>query len=127
MSDDFLGADFFEQTDERRFMEVPLSRGKVRIRSLTEAELTEWRLSCLNASGDTTKDRLASSQRRMIVRSVVNAAGDLILNEHHVDTMSRKDGKDISTLAAACQRFNGVDDREVEDLVGNSAAIGATE
>ena len=91
--------DFLRPTP-RRFAYVDLPNGQtVRIRSLTERE---------NRDGKPSPARVADLNRRLIVLTLVDENGDLLLNPGDVGTIESLDSAITGHLADAIGRHVGV-------------------
>lgn len=108
---------------KRRYktVDLPVSEHKVRIRSLSENEVSEYQ-SVTVASGGTglRRDRLRDANRRLIVLCLVDQAGNRILGKSHIAKLGEWDGADTAFLYDECVNHCGLNREDIEDLVKNS-------
>lgn len=100
---------------------LPISGNKVRIRSLSERELSAYQAATVSANGTgLRRNRLEDANRRLIVLCLVDGAGNRICNDNHVRKMENWDAADTSYLYEQCAEHVGVRTEDIEDLVKNS-------
>ena len=104
--------------NKRRFrdVDVPLI-GKVRIRSLTERERSEYEAGFLDGSGNVSS--LVDSKVRLIVLCVCNAEGHRLFTDEEATVLSDVDAVVTNTLADECRRLSGFSDEDVGKLEKN--------
>lgn len=115
-------------TGRRRFREVslPVSGLAVRIRSLTESEVSAYYAHVATAKTDTGRNkRIENANRRMFALCLVDHEGNRLLTDAEADCLGNLDAADSQELAVACQQHAGINQRDVEDLVKNSEPTGA--
>jgi hypothetical protein len=117
--------DLFAAPPRRRFTTVvlPISGHKLRIRSLTERELSAYQTTTVAASGGPRRERLNDAARRMIVLCVVDTDGNRLMTDQHIAKLADWDAADTNHLYQECAKHVGVSQVDVEDLVKNSEAI----
>lgn len=105
----------------RRFVAitVPGLPGKVRLRSLTEREKTDYELAFLDKKGNTDKKRLDESRRALICLVVVDANGNPILSDEDVKALQDVDAMTTTTIYGAAMKFCGFNIEEPEELRKN--------
>lgn len=111
---------------KRRFKDVllPVSRKKVRIRSLFEGEKEAYEAEMLDKKGSgLRKDKLLNARRRLIVLCLVDKDGTPILSNADLDALRNLDGADMATLQEECQSHCGFKQGDIEGLVGNSDGV----
>ena len=103
---------------------LPISGLLVRIQSLTERELSQYQSAVIASSGaKLQRARLEDASRRLIVRCLVDEAGNRLLADSHVGRLADWDAADTAYLYEACAAHVGVNRTDIEDLVKNSDAI----
>jgi len=109
----------------RRYVEatLPTSNLRVRVRSLSEREISRYQASMVTTKGAPRIERVARANRKLIVLCLVTAAGDRLMKDSDAEKLEEWDGKDSSFLAEVCSRHTGITSGDVEDLVGNSSEI----
>lgn len=111
---------------KRRYTHVDLPDGtRARLRNLTEREKSQFEADLLTDRGSLRKNRLEDAKRRLIVQTVVDAAGDLVLQPGDVKLLEEQDGALTSALYDAARKHCGFDVDDLEGLVKNSAGIHA--
>ena len=110
---------------KRRYREVtlPVSGLAVRIRSLTEGELSAYQRRMF-AKGGRGFDPIAlqSANRRLFVQCLVDDEGNRQFADHEADKLADMDAADASVLYEACTEHCGIDRADVGDLAKNSVA-----
>lgn len=100
----------------RRFKDVQVpGLGKVRIRSLTEAEVQKieqpnYRIKGKTGTAAVNLDKLADQTLRYIAAAVVDGNGDAILSNADVDDLRQKDKGMIDFLYREIESFCGLED-----------------
>lgn len=114
--------DFFA-LPTRRFKDVPLAGMKFRIRSLLEGEWAAHQLGNLDlTNGGNNMDGLKSSDARLIVACVVNAAGEPVFTDTDVPRLAYSDAGWTEPLVREIRRHCRVVD--VEEAKKNSSTTG---
>lgn len=127
MSDFAVAADLFGKgTCPRRYKvtdPLPVRGVKVRIRSLTEREVSEYQSATIAKKGDGLRtDRLKDANRRLIALCLVDGDGNPYVTPAMQSEMSDWDAADTSFLYDACAQHCGLNKSDIEDLVKNSEA-----
>jgi len=121
--------ELFANAFRRRFKELtlPVSGLRVRIRSLSEPELSAYSCQPISAdgAGKVRKARLEDATRRLICLSLADADGNRLLSDADAPSLAQWDSADTQYLRAAIAPFVGLQRGDVEDLVKNSDAIRA--
>jgi len=113
---------------KRRYktVDLPVSGLTVRIQSLTEREVADYQQEAFKKSGNgLIPARLRDSGPRLIVRCVVDASGNRIMNASNVPQLLEWDSADSNCLQRACMDHCGIrDDENLDGLVKNSETTG---
>lgn len=106
---------------KRRYVDVPLpTGGKVRVRSLSEAERTEHEMSVLDAKGDWKRSLAAQQRRRLIAVTVCDGEGSLLFSTRNLEEVARLDSADAAAIFDAAAKLSGLRKSDIEELEGNS-------
>ncbi len=120
-------ADLFPSGGPRRRyrkLTLPITGAKVRIRSLTELESSNYQATILNTRGGSTsyiRQRLIDANRRLITLCLVDSGGNRILGKNDIDRMADWDAADGAYLYDECAAHCGLNRDDLEGLVKNSA------
>lgn len=107
----------------RRFTEVVVPGGsRVRIRSITEGERSDWESAMLDPRGRPKRAAMRRWKVGLIVLCVVDADGNPLFSAGDIDGLMQVDSAITNRLFDACQEHCGVSDDDVEALEKNSAA-----
>lgn len=115
-------------TGKRRFKELslPTSGLRVRIRSLTERELSRYQSATIASSGTGLKrSKLEDASRRLILLCLVDHDGNQLLGNDDLLKLADWDAADTSFLYDECAKHCGINRSDIEDLVKNSDEIPA--
>ena len=110
-------------TGKRRFrdLSLPTNGLRVRIRSLTERELSRYQSATIASGGTGLKrSKLEDASRRLIVLSLVDHDGNQLLGNGDADRLADWDAADTSFLYDECAKHCGINRSDIEDLVKNS-------
>lgn len=108
---------------KRRFKELtlPICGLRVRIRSLTEGEVSRYQGALLSRRGrGIVSGRITEANRRLVVLCLVDAKANRLFKDSDADKLKEWDGADVQFLADECTTFCGLDRDDLEALVGNS-------
>ena len=94
---------------------LPVCGLKVRIRSLSEREKSEFEAEAVNANGNQIRSKVKNIRRRLIVRCSVEPQ----LKAEHIVELGNMDGKDLAAWGNACSELVGFSDADIEKLEGN--------
>ena len=115
-------------TGARRFRTVtlPVSKLTLRLRSLTEGEVSAYHTRVSVAGSVASRSaRLQSAARRLFALCLVDAEGNRLLSDDEAETLGEKlDAADAQVLYDACSNHTGINQADVESLVKNSGATG---
>lgn len=94
-----------------------------RIRSLTEAEKSDYETLTLTTKGQVNKDKLNDARRRLVALCLVDAQGNRICGDADVDKLKGIDGLITSHIYDECRVHCGFEDGDIEKLVKNSENV----
>jgi hypothetical protein len=115
----FLGVEDMLSTPNVYYRDVPAFGGTVRLASLNAEELIEF----LSANDNPEQKRRASV--RMVVRGLVNEAGERIGKPEHVDLFLKKDSGNVNRLIRAMMELTGLSDEESKEAKNSSGGAGS--
>jgi hypothetical protein len=117
----FVTIDQWLAPDQRTFIEVDVEGfGRVRIRSLNEEERTAIEAPNFTKKGELNLEKSRDTKLRAIAAAVVNANGDPIMGNIHVQQLRKKDSRLISTVYNAIAKHCGLDSDTREATEKNS-------
>lgn len=101
--------DFLE--DDTEYAEIPgLKDGQVvRIKSLTAGDIIEW-------SEASEGEAKRTAGLRLIIRSVVDAEGKLLMDDTYISTLRKKSHKITERIVREILRHNGMQVKQQEDV-----------
>ena len=102
-------------------LDLPVSGRKVRIRSLSERELSAYTTATISRKGvGMRRARLEDANRRLIAMVLVDAAGNRLLSDRDAGKLADWDSADSSYLYDEAAGHVGLKEGDLEDLVKNS-------
>jgi hypothetical protein len=108
---------------KRRFNTVmlPVSELFVRIRSLTERELSEYQSEAIGSvRGGYKKSKFEDASRRFIVLCAVDADGNQLFQTADISVLAKWDAADSNFLYDKCAEWVGLNRQDADDLGKNS-------
>lgn len=111
--------------NQRRFttVEIPEHGLSFRIQSLTEAEKSHYETQTLTKKGDVSRAKINDARRRLVCLCLVDEVGNRLFADGEQDLLKPIDGLATSRIYDACRDHCGFAEGDIEDMVGNSAAI----
>jgi len=109
--------------EKRRYRDVdlPVCGATVRIRSLTEGELSAYQRKMFAKNGrGFDGEAMKTANRRLFVLCLVDEQGTPLLGGHDAEQLTNMDSADSSTLYEACAEHCGIDRTDLGDLGKNS-------
>lgn len=120
-------AELFSAAPKRRYKDLvlPVMGLPVRIRSLTERELSGYTNALLtnDGQGRLRKSRMEDATRRLLCLCLVDAEGDRLLADADAGKLVESDSADTQFLYTECAEWVGLKRGDVEDLVKNSEKV----
>ncbi len=122
----YLTRDDFFRPAERRYIDVPLGGGrKVRLRSLTEPEMSAYEASILTSKGEFSPSKMMRARRKLICLTVVDAEGNRVLSDEDAVKLQDMDGATANEIYNAACTHCGIRESDIEELAKNSERVGA--
>ena len=113
--DQILKADDCSHED----IDVPEWGGSVRIIAMAACERDAFEASMLDSKGKGDSKRLQNFRARFIARCIVDADNNRLFSDKDMVALGKKSAKPVSRIFDACQKLNGMTDKDVEELEGN--------
>lgn len=99
-------------------VELPTSGLTVRIQSLTAGEQNRYETVMMGADGKLDKRRLEDAEARLVVKCLVDDAGNRLFSDGQVAEIAGWDGADAAFLYRECAKHCGIN-RNQENLEKN--------
>ena len=114
-----------DKLPKRRFVYVPITGGlRVRLRSLSELEKSEYEGSIMSKRGGINIDKLLYSRQRLIALTAVDEDGKLLYDpDGDLTKLNGLDGLVSVIVWDKARAHCGFEDGDIEELVKNSNAI----
>jgi len=106
-----------------RYCTVDVADLSFRIRSLSEAEKSEFETSILSSEGKYSLAKIKRQRRRLIAICLVDQSGGQLLKGDDQNALKDVDGLVTSRLYDACREHCGFEEGDIEGLVKNSDKI----
>lgn len=131
MSDQLATLDeLFAGPSRRRYKTIgplPVKQCRVRIRSLTDAEVSDYQMAVVSSKGTSQAARMRDANARLICLCLVDADGNPLCAAEHVKQILQWDAADTLYLYDECVRHVGLRRQDIEELVKNSESAPAGE
>lgn len=116
LRDQILGADDIRLVP----VEVPEWKATVYVRMLSGTERDRFEASLVKGQGKQRAPDLANLRARLVVLCAVDAEGNRIFKDEDVAALGAKAAAPLDRLFTAAQSLNGLTEKDVEELAGNS-------
>jgi hypothetical protein len=106
--------------DKRRYKEVtlPASGLTVRIQSLAAGEQSRYETAAMGPDGKLNRNRMEDAESRLIVKCLVDEAGNRLFSDMQAGELAAWDGADAAFLYRECSKHCGIN-RQTDDLEKN--------
>jgi hypothetical protein len=119
---DFAGPEHFERLCARRYREAELPvLGWVRMQSLSELEIGEWEVEDIGPDGTRTPEGQKLMKAGLIVRVLVNAAGERRFTSEQRYLVAKADAAVVSAAFELCREHCGIPRRDVDAIAALKA------
>ena len=110
---------------KRRYQEFEVPDfGKVRIRSLTERERSNFEADIQGSKGEYRRSKMIQARRRLIALTVVDGEGNLLLNQaNDVKALEEQDGSVTDAIFEQSMVHCGIKENDIEVLDEKIAEI----
>lgn len=106
----------------REEVSVPEWNGVVLVQGMTGAQRDEFEEACLQGKGQNRQVNLRNLRAKLVVRSVVDGAGNRIFSDDDAAKLGNKSAAALSRVFEVAQRLSGITKEDVEELAKNSEA-----
>lgn len=107
---------------EYEIIDVPEWGGKVRLKSLSGDERDGYEQSLIDMRGNVTAPKLAGAQARLAALTIVDDDGKRLFTDKEVGLLGAKSAAALNRVFDAASRLARLTQKDVEELVGNSAS-----
>jgi hypothetical protein len=122
----FLTREAFLAPQKRRIRESEISGfGKIRIRSLTEAERANWEAPNLTKKGEINLSNVKDARLRAIVAALVDGDGNQMLSNADIGSLRGLDSGTVSEMYKDIAEHCGLDKDGVASAEKNSGPTAA--
>ena len=120
----FLTRDQILNADDLKYeeMDTPEWGGVVRLKVMTGIERDDFEQSVFDMKGKDTKVNLKNFRAKLLVKVIVDETGKRVFEEADIERLALKNSKVLDRLFNKAQEINGIGQKEVAELTGNSEA-----
>lgn len=93
----------------------------VRVQSLTGAERDVFESESVRRKGKKVETNMENFRARLLVRTVVDEAGDRIFDDDDAQWLGQKSAAAISRIYDVAARLSGITEQDAEELTKNSS------
>ena len=126
-SNGYVGRGKFLSQTKRRYDEFEVEGDdgpmKVRLRSLSEWEKSNYEAAALSRKGGLTKDKLIDAKARMLVLCMVDGDGNPLFTDRDLAQIKLIDGKITGAIYDRAIVHIGSQEGEIESIVKNSESV----
>src|SRR4051794_20112140 len=101
-------------------VQVPEWGGCVYLRTMSGTERDSFEQGIVDARKSGTE--LVNIRARLAVKTVCDQSGTRLFTDDDADALGKKSGKALDRIFEVAQRLNGIGEKDVEELEGNSGA-----
>ena len=101
---------------------VPEWGGTVRVGMLMGAERDAFEQGLVTRQGKKVQMHLENVRARLVALCVVDGEGQRVFKEEDVKALGRKSALALNRVFEVAQRINGLTEKDMEELAGNSAS-----
>lgn len=99
-------------------VEVPEWGGTARVQGLSGAARDAWETEMFGATGQ--ERNLDNARAKLVARCLVDEDFNRLFGPDEIDLLGSKSAKALDRVFAVCKKLNGIDDKDMEEMVGNS-------
>lgn len=104
---------------EREEVEVPEWGGSVIVRAMTAEERDAFEQSMIERKGKKVDVNLKNARARLVALTVVDEEGNRLFTDADIAALGRKSSAPITRISDVARRLSGLDEEEIEEMVGN--------
>ena len=101
---------------------VPEWGGDVIVRTMTGTERDSFEQSIMDMNGRDASVNLTNIRAKLCSKAIVDEEGKRMFSDMEVNALGKKSASALDKIFAVAQRLNGLSDKDVKELVKNSAA-----
>jgi hypothetical protein len=105
-------------------VEVPEWGGIVLVRELRGRERDEWEASLAVQRGKQMVPDVANMRAKLVARCVVGADLEPVFSQQDVNALGELSAAALDRVFTTASRLSGLDEKDLEEMAGNSAAAG---
>lgn len=100
-------------------VEVPEWGGTVYVRGMTGSERDAFEESVTQGRGRNQRVTLENFRAKLLVRTLVNEAGERLFGDDEVEALGRKSAAAVQRVFDVAARLSGLGTRDIEELTKN--------
>lgn len=122
MAKKFLGRDaILAKVDvQERELYVPEWETWVKVRGLTARERDDYERSIMVGKGKDRDVNLRNLRAKLVVRSVVDSAGQLLFSDADIEALGDKSAAALERIFDVARDLSGLSEQDTEELLKNS-------
>lgn len=101
---------------QSEIVDVPEWGGQVRVQGMSGTDRDAFEASLIKGKGKNTSVNYNNLRAKLLVRSIVDDAGERIFGEHDIAALGAKSSAALNRVYNVAQRLNGLSDEDVEEL-----------
>lgn len=105
---------------ETQTVDVPEWGGSVRIREMTGSERDAFEQATLKKNGKNYDLNLSNIRARLCSLCIVDEYGQRMFSDSDISALSAKSSRALDRLFSLCQKLNGLNKEDVDELSKNS-------
>lgn len=116
---DYFTRDAFLASASRKYSELRLAGGIIRLREMTGEERDEWEASNVETKKGQQKLNATNFRARLIQRCVVNEDNELMFAKIDIPQIGKLGASVVQEIFMACTELNGITKEDVEEQAGD--------
>jgi hypothetical protein len=105
---------------QRERVPVPEWGGDVLVQGLSAKDRDDYEATILRMNGTDAKVNLANARVKLVVRTVIDEAGNKIFSAEDVNWLAQKSAAAIERVYAVASRLSGISKSDLDELTKNS-------
>lgn len=102
-------------------VDVPEWGGRVYVRVMDGPSRDAFELSMMKGRGKAAKMSMENVRAKCAAATICNAAGERLFSDKEIELLSKKSGAALNRVWEVSARLNGLTEKDVEELAGNSS------
>lgn len=118
----FLSRDQIQNASDvqRERVPVPEWGGDVLVQGLSAKDRDDYEATILRMNGTDAKVNLANARVKLVVRTVIDEAGNKMFSAEDVNWLAQKSAAAIERVYAVASRLSGISKSDLDELTKNS-------